>query len=138
MLRQVYENDLVSVDQLRGILDRIRDDRNHIAQMTIALGRKENADKVLAEHVPPVEASLTEIAGLAGLQGKDRLPDRQTRSDAYFDERFATLLHEGIEPALALARQNNTAELGPLFERHMPPLFQAVFAADRDLVVRQV
>ena len=38
-LRHVYDHDLVAVNQLRTIVDRIRDNRNHIAQMTIALGR---------------------------------------------------------------------------------------------------
>ena len=42
-LRHVYERDLVSVNWLRGVLDRIRDNRNHIAQLTIALGRGDPA-----------------------------------------------------------------------------------------------
>jgi methyl-accepting chemotaxis protein/aerotaxis receptor len=46
VLRQVYENDMVSVEQLRGMLDRIRDNRNAIAQMIIALGRGAKADAV--------------------------------------------------------------------------------------------
>ncbi len=138
VLRRVYENDLVSVDQLRGIVDRIRDDRNHIAQVTIALGRKETADRVLADHIPPVEASLGQLAALwSDYKTPERSPDQRVLIQR-FDERYAALLHNGIEPALALARQGNGAELGPLFEKQMPALFQAVFDADRDLVARQI
>ena len=138
VLRNVYENDLVSVDQLRGIVERLRDDRNHIAQMTIALGRKENSERVLAEHLPPVESSLEQIAALWRDYGApNRLPD-QIALIKQFDERYATLVHEGIEPAVALARQGNTADLNTMFAGKMPPLFQAVFDADRALVVRQM
>jgi aerotaxis receptor len=138
VLRNVYENDLVSVDQLRGIVDRIRDSRNHIAQMTIALGRNENSDQVLAGHLVPIEASLEQIAGLwREYQTPKRSPD-QIALIGQFADRYAGLLHEGIEPALALARQGKAGELDALFVRRMPPLFQAVFDADRALVVRQV
>jgi methyl-accepting chemotaxis protein/aerotaxis receptor len=64
VLRKVYENDLVSVDQLRGIVDRIRDNRNHIAQMAIALDHGGDKAPVLAAHVPPVRANLEQAAGL--------------------------------------------------------------------------
>jgi aerotaxis receptor len=138
VLRQVYENDLVSVDQLRGIVDRVRDDRNHIAQMTIALGAKANAEQVLRDHVPPVRASLEQITGLwRDYSAKERLPDQRALM-RQFDDRFASLLHDGIEPALSLAEHGDVAALDTLFARRMPPLFQAVFEADRDLVVRQV
>jgi methyl-accepting chemotaxis protein/aerotaxis receptor len=138
VLRNVYENDLVSVDLLRGIVDRIRDDRNHIAQMTIALGRKENIGQVFAAHLAPVEASLEQIDGLwRDYKAPERLPDQRPLIKQ-FDDRYASLLQEGIEPALALARQGNTVELDALFAKRMPPLFQAVFDADRALVVRQV
>jgi methyl-accepting chemotaxis protein/aerotaxis receptor len=138
VLKSVYENDLVSVEQLRGIVDRIRDDRNHLAQMTIALGRGDNAGQVLAEHVPPVQASLEQIAGFwRDYKLPKRLPD-QLPLIAQFDDRYDSLLNEGIEPALALARQGNTAQLDVLFAKRMPPLFQAVFDVDRALVARQV
>jgi methyl-accepting chemotaxis protein/aerotaxis receptor len=138
VLRSIYENDLVSVDQLRSIVDRIRDDRNHIAQMAIALQRNKNRDQIQAEHLAPVEASLEQIAGLwRDYKLPERSPDQRILI-TQFDDRYASLLHEGIEPALALARQSNTAELDALFAKQMPPLFQAVFEADRALVVRQV
>ena len=60
----MYENDLVSVDQLRGIIDGIRDNRNHIAQMTVALGRGAPAEPVLAAHIPQVQANLGRIGTL--------------------------------------------------------------------------
>jgi methyl-accepting chemotaxis protein/aerotaxis receptor len=136
--RQIYENDLVSVDQLRGIVDRVRDDRNHIAQMTIALGRDENAGPVLAAHVPPVRASLEQIAALWRDYGaRPRLAD-QLPLMKQFDEQLAVLLQDGIEPALTMASQGNKRELETLFARRMPPMFQAVFDASRDLVARQV
>ena len=48
-LRHVYDHDLVAVNQLRTIVDRVRDNRNHIAQMTIALGRGTSSEQVLGE-----------------------------------------------------------------------------------------
>ena len=137
-LRNVYENDLVSVDQLRGIVDRIRDNRNHMAQMTIALGRGEPADKVLAERVPAIRGNLDQIGALwRDYTAKDRLPDQVPLIQA-FNEKFGTLLRDGIEPALVLAQQHNVDALNQLFEKRLPPMFQAVFDADRDLVARQV
>jgi aerotaxis receptor len=138
VLRKVYENDLVSVDQLRGIVDRIRDNRNHIAQMTIALGRGEQSEKVLAERIPPIRDNLDQIDKIwRDYKARERLPD-QLVLIRQFDERFAALLKDGIEPALALAQQHNVAELDRLFQKSVPPLFQSVFDADRDLVARQI
>jgi aerotaxis receptor len=137
-LRNVYENDLVSVDQLRGIVDRIRDNRNHMAQMTIALGHGEPADQVLKERVTPINANLAQIAGLwRDYTARPRLPD-QLALIAKFDQSFGVLLHDGIEPALALAQKHNVEALNQLFEKRLPPMFQAVFDGDRDLVARQV
>ena len=137
-LRNVYENDLVSVDQLRGMLDRIRDNRNHMAQMAIALGRGEPADKVLAERVPAIRGNLDQIAGLwRDYTAKDRLPDQLALIHA-FDTTFGALLHDGVEPALEMAQQRHVDALNQLFEKRLPPMFQAVFDADRDLVARQV
>ena len=138
VLRTVYKNDLVSVDQLRGIVDRIRDNRNHIAQMTISLGEGDAADQALAEHIPPVRANLEQIAALWRDYGaRPRTPDQRVLMQR-FDARFAALLHDGIEPALVLAPLHKVAELDTLFRTRMPPLFQAVFDADRDLVARQI
>jgi PAS domain S-box-containing protein len=138
VLRSVYENDLVSVDQLRGIVDRIRDNRNHLAQMTIALGQGENPEQVLPARVPVIRTNLDQIASLwKAYTAGARLPD-QLVLIRQFDERWASLLRDGIEPALAVAPRGKTAELDMLFSKRMPPLFQAVFDADRDLVARQI
>ncbi len=138
VLKSVYEDDLVSVDQLRGIVDRVRDSRNHIAQMTIALGRGDKAERVLGERIPPIRANLDQIGGLwRDYKANERLPD-QIAMMRQFDERFATLNREGIEPALAFAKQGKNAELDRLFSTSMPAMFQGVFDADRDLVARQI
>ena len=63
-LRHVYERDLVSVNWLRGVLDRIRDNRNHIAQLTIALGRGDPPEQVLAEREPAIRANMAQIVEL--------------------------------------------------------------------------
>ncbi len=85
-----------------------------------------------------METSLEQIDGLwRAYKAPKRLPD-QLVLIKQFDERYAGLLHDGIEPALALARQGNILELDALFAKRMPPLFQAVFDADRSLVARQV
>jgi PAS domain S-box-containing protein len=138
VLRNVYENDLLAVDQLRGMVDRIRDNRNHMAQMTIALERGANADQIQAERISPIQANLEQISGLwRDYKARERLPD-QLVLIRKFDERFDALSHDGIEPALNLARDRKSAELSRLFEQRLPPMFQAVFDADRDLVARQI
>ena len=138
MLREVYENDLASVDQLRGIIDRVRDNRNHIAQMTLALGHGQPAEPVLAAHIPAVQTNLERINALwRDYASRDRLPDQRAMMSR-FDIQYNALLHEGFEPALALARQGKTSELSQLFETRAPPLFQAVIDGNRDLVARQV
>ncbi len=137
-LRRVYENDMVSVDQLRGVLDRMRDSRNTIAQLTIALGRGVPPGQALADREPVVRAKLQEIDQLwHGYASQNRLPDQLVLMRD-FDDRFGRLLHDSIEPALALARQGKTAELDLLFQQHSPGLFQAAFDADSALVARQI
>jgi methyl-accepting chemotaxis protein/aerotaxis receptor len=137
-LRQVYENDMVSVDQLRGILDRMRDTRNNIAQLTIALGRGDKPEPVLAEREPVIRAKLQEIDRLwQGYTSQTRLPE-QLVLIRDFEGRFGALLHDSIEPALSLARQGKTTELDLLFQQRSPPLFQAAFDADSALVARQI
>jgi aerotaxis receptor len=138
VLRKVYENDLVSVDQLRGIVDRVRDNRNHIAQMAIALGRGGDPAPVLAAHIPPVRANLEQAAGLwRDYNARPRLQD-QLPLIQEFQDHFDTLVRGAIEPALALAEQGKTEQLAELFARQAPAMFQAVFDADRDLVARQI
>ena len=39
---------------------------------------------------------------------------------------------------MTMATEGKVAELDELFRKRMPPMFQAVFDANRDLVVRQV
>nr|WP_294503189.1 methyl-accepting chemotaxis protein [uncultured Rhodopila sp.] len=137
-LRQVYENDMVSVDQLRGMLDRMRDSRNTIAQLTIALGRGVKPEQALAEREAVVRAKLQEIDHLwQGYTSQKRLPD-QLILIRDFNERFGRLQHDSIEPALDLARQGRTTDLDVLFQQHSPPLFQAAFEADSALVARQI
>ena len=138
VLRKVYENDLVSVDQLRGVVDRIRDNRNHIAQMAIALGHGGDPAPVLAAHVAPVRANLVQAAGLwHDYNARPRLPD-QLPLMSEFNNRFDILVRDVMEPALTLAEQGKHEELDQLFARKAPALFQAVFDGDRDLVKRQV
>jgi methyl-accepting chemotaxis protein/aerotaxis receptor len=138
VLRQVYEDDMVSVDQLRSVLDRIRDNRNQIAQMTIALGRGAKPDEVLTEREPPVRANLEQIAELwRAYKARDRLPDQQILIEQ-FEQRFAALLHDGIDPAFVLAHRGQTEELDQLFAQRAPGLFQAAFDADAALVTRQI
>ena len=55
-----------------------------------------------------------------------------------FDDQYATLLRDGIEPALALAHRGEIAQLNQLFQKQVPPLFQAAFDTDRDLVEKQI
>ena len=47
-------------------------------------------------------------------------------------------MREVIDPAFALARRGETAQLNTLFEKQAPPLFQAVFDSDRELVDQQI
>jgi methyl-accepting chemotaxis protein/aerotaxis receptor len=129
---------MVSVDQLRGILDRMRDTRNTIAQLTIALGRGVDPGQALAEREPVVRARLQDIDQLwRAYTAQNRLPD-QIVLIREFDERFGRLLHDSIEPALDLAHQGRTADLDLLFQQRSPPLFQAAFDADSALVARQI
>ena len=137
-LRHVYERDLVSVNWLRGVLDRMRDNRNHIAQLTIALGRGVRSEQVLGEREPPIRANMAQIDDLLRGYRASELTPAQRALVQKFDGQYATLLREGIEPALAFARRGETAQLDQLFQKQVPPLFQAAFDTDRDLVDMQI
>jgi aerotaxis receptor len=137
-LRHVYERDLVSVNWLRGVLDRIRDNRNHIAQLTIALGRGDPSEQVLAEREPPIRANMAQIAELLRNYRETELTQEQRALAQKFDDQYATLLRDGIEPALAFAHRGEIAQLNQLFQKQVPPLFQAAFDTDRDLVEKQI
>ena len=137
-LRHVYERDLVSVNWLRGVLDRIRDNRNHIAQLTIALGRGDPPEQVLAEREPAIRANMAQIVELLRNYNETDLDPEQRALVQKFDDQYATLLRDGIEPALALAHRGEIAQLNQLFQKQVPPLFQAAFDTDRDLVEKQI
>jgi PAS domain S-box-containing protein len=137
-LRQLYDRDLVSVNQLRTILDRIRDNRNHLAQLTIALGRGTPPAQVLGEREPPVRANMNQIAELwRAYRSTELTADQQALADK-FAGRYEALVGDVVEPAFALARRGETVQLNTLFEKQAPPLFQAAFDADRELVDRQI
>ncbi len=137
-LRHVYDHDLVAVNQLRTIVDRIRDNRNHIAQMTIALGRGTAAGQVLGEREPPVRANMDKIGELWRAYRSGELTAEQRPLVEKFDNQYTALVREVVDPAFALARRGETAQLNALFEKQAPAMFQAVFDGDRDLVDRQI
>ena len=64
VLRDVYEQDLVAVNQLRTIVDLIRDNRNHIAQIAVALEHGVRPDEALKNREAPVQANLKQAADL--------------------------------------------------------------------------
>lgn len=137
-LRRVYERDLVSVNGLRTISDRIRDNRNHMAQLTIALGRGDRPEQVLAEREPAIRANMAQIAGLLSAYWETPLVPGQSALLQKFDAQYSALLRDGIEPALAFARRGEGAQLDQLFQKRLPPVFQAAFDTDRDLVNMQI
>jgi PAS domain S-box-containing protein len=137
-LRHVYDRDLVAVNQLRTIVDRIRDNRNHIAQMTIALGRGTPPAQVLGEREPPVRANMNQIAELWRAYSTGELATEQRPLVETFDRRLAALVHDVIDPAFDLARRGETGPLNTLFEKQAPPLFQTVFDGNKELVDRQI
>src|SRR5689334_10718260 len=128
-LRDVYESDLVAVNQLRTILDSVRDSRNHIAQLTIALGRGTPADQALREREPPVRAAMEKIGALWTAYGAGDLTEEQRKLAAAFDAQYRGLVKDVIDPAFALARSGDLPKLTVLFEKRAPALFQAVFDA---------
>ena len=138
VLRHVYERDLVSVNQLRGVLDRMRDNRNQIAQLTVALGRGVKPEEALKEREPPVRAAIAQIAELWRAYEATELTTKQRILAANFADAYGALLSQVMEPALDLARRGKATELDDLFQKRAPALFQAAFDADRDLVDQQI
>jgi methyl-accepting chemotaxis protein/aerotaxis receptor len=137
-LRHVYDYDLVAVNQLRTIVDRVRDNRNHIAQMAVALGRGAATAQVLGDREAPVRANMKQIDELwQAYRASGLNATQQTLAEA-FGRQYATLVSDVIEPAFAMARSNEIAQLNTLFEQKAPPLFQAVFEGDRKLVDQQI
>ena len=110
-LRHVYDHDLVAVNQLRSIVDRVRDNRNHIAQMTIALGRGTPAEQVLGEREPPVRANMNKISELWRAYRSGELTAEQRPLVEKFDNQYAALVSEVIDPAFALARRGEKVQL---------------------------
>ena len=137
-LRHVYEHDLVAVNQLRGIVDRIRDNRNHIAQTIVALQQHKPVEQVLAEREAPVRANLRQVEELWRAYRAGGLTAEQLALADRFEQGYAALVHDVIDPAFAFVRQGQPAQLNTLFETKAPPLFQTVFDIDRDLVGRQI
>jgi aerotaxis receptor len=138
VLRHVYEHDLVSVNQLRGVLDQMRDTRNQIAQLTVALVRGQPPEAALKVHEPPIRAAITEIAAMWQAYGATDLTPEQRIRAANFSDAYGALLVGVMEPALDLARRGQAAQLDDLFQAKAPALFQAAFDADRDLVNLQI
>jgi aerotaxis receptor len=138
VLHDVYEQDLVAVDQLRNIVDLVRDNRNHIAQVAVALEHGVRPDEALKSHEAPVRANLKQAADLWRGYSATALSAEQKAAAAQFSSQFATLVNDAIEPALSLAQKGDTAGLTNLFQNRAPPLFQAVFNSSRQLVELQI
>ena len=137
-LRLVYERDLVAVNQLRSVLDRVRDNRNHIAQMTVALDHGGAPNQILGEREPLVRAGMDQIAELwRTYRAGERTAEQIGLADK-FDSAYGALVREVIEPALGLVRSGDKPQLNVLFGRQAPSLFQAVFDANRTLVDSQI
>jgi len=137
-LRQVYEQDLAAVNELRNLVDLIRDNRNLIAQTAVSLDHGASADQALRKREPVLRANLTGIAGLwERYQQTPQSPEQQAASRQFAAD-YAALLHDAIEPALALAQHADSAALDNLFQNKAPPLFQAVFDSNRKLADLQI
>ncbi|MGE0221818.1 MAG: methyl-accepting chemotaxis protein [Acetobacteraceae bacterium] len=137
-LQHVYEREFVAVNQLRTLNDSVRDNRNHIAQMAIALGRETPLDAVLREREIPVRANLAKIESLwKSYVATGMIPEQRPLAEA-FRERFDALVQNVIEPAFALAKSGEIAKLNTLFEQKAPPFFVAVFNANKALVEAQI
>jgi methyl-accepting chemotaxis protein/aerotaxis receptor len=138
VLSNVYEHDLVSVNQLRGLLDRMRDNRNQIAQLTVALGRGVAPEQALKDREPAVRAAIAQSAEIwRAYQATELTPEQRVHA-AKFAAASEALLHHVLEPALDLAHRNQATQLDDLFQKAAPALFQAAFDADRDLVNLQI
>ena len=94
VLRQVYERDLVSVNQLRGVLDRMRDNRNQIAQLTVALSRGVKPEEALRDREPPIRAAIAEIAKILEAYEATELTPQQRILMANFSDAYGALLLE--------------------------------------------
>ena len=138
VLRNVYQHDLVAVNQLRDMVDRIRDNRNHLAQLAVALGHGVRPEAAINQQEPAVRANLAQIAeSWRAYQNNDLSPEQRDLAQT-FASQYAELLHEAFEPALAMGRRGDTAQLETLFGQKAPVLFTAVFGTARKLVDLQI
>jgi aerotaxis receptor len=137
-IRHVYERDLLAVNQLRGMVDLMRDNRNHIAQLAVALGHGTKPEDALKGREAPVRKNLAQIATLwTAYQATELTPQQRTQARD-FSSRYDALLHDVFEPALDLARRGEGTQLDSLFQEKAPPLFQAVFDGASKLVNMQI
>jgi PAS domain S-box-containing protein len=137
-LGDVYEHDLVAVNQLRGIPDLIRDNRNLLAQLTISLGQGAKPDSVLSAREPPIRANLARIDHLWHAWQGSMVKPEQRDVASRFEPSYAALANDGIQQALALAHRGEVAQADALFQTKAPALFQGAFDANRALVEQQV
>jgi methyl-accepting chemotaxis protein/aerotaxis receptor len=137
-LGRVYQEDVVAVDQLRAIIDRLRDNRNLLAQTAIELQRGSPSDQVLKQREPAIRANLDDAAAAwSRYRSGNADPARAGLVDD-LDRALTALRQKVVEPALDLARQGKVAELDTLFQHDAPPFFQATFAAHKALTDRQI
>jgi methyl-accepting chemotaxis protein/aerotaxis receptor len=137
-LHQVYDHDLVALNQLRTIADRIRDNRYHIAQMAVALGHGTAAAQVLDEREAPIRSNMKQIEDAWHAYRAEELTATQQGLAGSFDQQYSALVNQVIEPAFALAHRGDVAELANLFAKQAPPLFQAVLDRDGELIDQQI
>ena len=138
VLRHVYEQDLVAVNQLRSLVDLIRDDRNLIAQVAVSLDHGASAEQALRQRESVVRGNLAKAADLWTAYQNAALTPEQQALARQFAADYAALLHNALEPALALAQRADSAGLDSLFQNKAPPLFQAVFNGNRKLTNLQI
>jgi methyl-accepting chemotaxis protein/aerotaxis receptor len=138
VLRQVYERDLVAVDQLRGVSDRLHDNRSTMAQLAVTLGRGVSPEEALKGREPAVRANIAKTAELWRAYEATELTPAQQVLARTFAGQYAALLHDAVDPALDLARRGESKQLDTLFQTRAPALFEAVFDTNRQLVELQI
>lgn len=135
-LRTVYEDRVVPQAQLAQIGDGLRANLHRISMMALHL--KDGERDAIAPLTAEVNDGSRKINGLWAEYMATYLTEEEKILAAGFQDRRAVFLHDGLEPALAIAAQGDGARLREHHDRKLLPLFEDMIGANRKLADLQI
>ncbi len=135
-LWQVYQGSAVDTARITEVRDRMRDNLRLVMLLTLEAGTGKWAQP--AERIAAIQANAKRIDGLMSGYTAGSLSEEQTALARQFVEQRTAFVHDGLLPAIELAKQAQTAALDELLHDKVVSLYALADETNTRLVELQV